>query len=413
MATLFSLLSLILFLRGLTRSSHADAVSAALFYSLAVLSKEHSVLLPGAAVLVAVLAGAGRRFALRYAALYLVACIPAAMLVVLLSKGYLGTAYEPHFGDVATQLEGVFGLDKDRLNLWSSASIQAGLFFKYLGLWLWPDTSGMAIDIRIDFIRQLAPVRMLVNVTAFVMAGAAGFFLLRRRGLLGLAGLGVLYAWILFLAEFVVLRFQEPFVLYRSYLWGPGIILVVVAVMAVLPRKTVVAAVILALPILFYQAHDRLVTMSHSVRVWEDAAAKLPSSEPVPWGSRVLFNLGRAYLIENRVDAAFAVTDRCMAQYPETFQCYYARAGVHSAVREFEAAIIYFNRALDTDPTRGNVYHHIGMALEELGRMADARSYYQISAGLGFKGGDYQLRRLDSIDPAGIEAGSGSPGKPK
>jgi protein O-mannosyl-transferase len=400
MATLFSLLSLILFLRGVTRRRYADALSAALFYSLAVLSKEHSVLLPGVAVLLAFLSGAERRFALRYAVLYLVACIPAAMLVVLLTKGYLGTSYEPHFGDIAVQLEGVFGLDKDRLTLWSSASIQAGLFFKYLGLWLWPDTSSMAIDMRIDFIRALDPARMLVNVAAFAAAGAAGFLLLRRGGLLGLAGFGLLYAWILFLPEFGVMRFQEPFVLYRSYLWAPGIVLAFVAAIAAAPRRTAIVALILVLPVLFYQAHDRLGTLSNSVRVWEDADAKLPSSGPVPWGSRVLFNLGRAYLIEGQVEKAFKVTDRCMAQYPGTFQCYYARAGVHSAIREFDAAIVYFRRALETDPTRGIVYHHIGMALEELGRVEEARGYYQVAAKLGFEGGDYQLRRLDKIEKA-------------
>jgi len=69
MATLFGLLSAILFLRGLQRGSHADAASAALFSSLAVLSKEHAVLLPAAVALLAVLAGAERRFALRHAAI--------------------------------------------------------------------------------------------------------------------------------------------------------------------------------------------------------------------------------------------------------------------------------------------------------------------------------------------------------
>jgi protein O-mannosyl-transferase len=400
MATLFSLLSLILFLRGVTRRRYADALSAALLYSLAVLSKEHSVLLPGAVMLLAFLSGAERRFAQRYAALFIAACIPAAIVVVLLSKGYLGTAYEPHFGEVAAQLEGVFDLHNDRLTLWSSASIQAGLFFEYLALWVWPDTSSMAIDMRVDVIKQLASTRMLVNVTAFAMAGATGCLLLRRGGLPGLAGFGFLYAWILFLPEFGVMRIQEPFVLYRSYLWAPGIVLAVVAIAAAIPRRTAVVTFTLVLPVLFYQAHDRLVTLSDSVRVWEDAAVKLPSSGPVPWGSRVLFNLGRAYIIEGRADKAFEATDRCMAQYPGTFQCYYGRAGVHSAIREFDAAIFYFRRALETDPTRGVVYHHIGMALEELGRLAEAKSNYQIAAGLGFKGGDYQLRRLDKMEKA-------------
>ncbi|MDA1117734.1 MAG: hypothetical protein O2979_06940 [Proteobacteria bacterium] len=90
LATLFSLLSAVLFLRGLRRGSHADALSAALFSSLAVLSKEHAVLLPVAVVPVLFLAATPRRFALRHAAIYLAACAPAAIFVTLRSLGVIG-----------------------------------------------------------------------------------------------------------------------------------------------------------------------------------------------------------------------------------------------------------------------------------------------------------------------------------
>src|SRR5262245_16977051 len=103
-ATLFSLLSILLFVRGLRRGSHADAISAALMYSLAVLSKEHSILLPGAAVLTAALVQAPRRFAIRHAALYLAACAPAALYVLAARTWLIGQAYEPDYAVVANQL---------------------------------------------------------------------------------------------------------------------------------------------------------------------------------------------------------------------------------------------------------------------------------------------------------------------
>jgi len=78
MATLFGLLSLVLYLRGLRQRRHADALSAALLYGLAVLSKEHAILLPAAVVPLLLGAGGERRFALRHAALYLAACAPVA-----------------------------------------------------------------------------------------------------------------------------------------------------------------------------------------------------------------------------------------------------------------------------------------------------------------------------------------------
>src|SRR5437867_5247002 len=104
-ATLFSLLSIVLFVRGLTRGSHADAVSAALMSSVAVLSKEHSILLPVAAALTVLLVGAERRFSVRHTTIYLSACAPAAIFVTLLSRWLIGRTYEPGFGAVGHQGE--------------------------------------------------------------------------------------------------------------------------------------------------------------------------------------------------------------------------------------------------------------------------------------------------------------------
>src|SRR5258708_852952 len=86
LATLFSLLSLILFVRGLERRRQADAISAALMFSIAVLCKEHSVLLPAVAVLAVPLLSSDRRFGIRYAGLYLAACSPAPLSLALLAQ---------------------------------------------------------------------------------------------------------------------------------------------------------------------------------------------------------------------------------------------------------------------------------------------------------------------------------------
>src|SRR6267142_2295893 len=127
LATLFSLLSLILFVRGLERRRQADAISAALMFSIAVLCKEHSVLLPAVAVLAVPLLSSDRRFGIRYAVLYLSACAPAAIFVALLAKGVIGKVYEPEFGSIAAQIGGAFG-DQIVNFPWSmSAVTQAGL----------------------------------------------------------------------------------------------------------------------------------------------------------------------------------------------------------------------------------------------------------------------------------------------
>src|SRR2546422_7073323 len=225
LATLFSMLSIVLFVRGLARGRHADAVSAALMYSVAVLSKEHSILLPGAAVLAVLLVGAERRFAVRHAAIYLLACAPAAIFVTLFRTWLIGRAYEPDFGAVANQLEGVFGHAMSDFSWSLSAVTQAGLFFKYLALWLWPDTRAMSIDVRVDFFETWSAGWIILKVSAFVGFGVLGLMLLRRGGRIGMAGFGMLFFWILFLAVFGTARFYETLFPNPSYPCGARVVM--------------------------------------------------------------------------------------------------------------------------------------------------------------------------------------------
>lgn len=394
-ATLFSLLSIVLFVRGLVRGRHADALSAALMYSVAVLSKEHSILLPAAVVLTVFLARPERRFAVRHVTIYLSACIPAGVFMVLLTKWLIGRTYEPDYGAVATQMEGVFGHAIADLSWSMSVVSQAGLFFKYLGLWLWPDSGGMSIDVRVNFLEAWSTGWILLKLSAFIAFGALGFALLRRSGRVGLAGFGMLFAWILFLVEFSTARFQEPFVLYRSYLWAPGFLITVVALASSISLRAALAGFVLAGPVLLYQAHDRLVTFSSSFRLWEDAVAKLPE-KPVPWGSRTLYMLGREYVYGGQPDKAVEVAKRCMVQYPDTVHCYYARGVVHFLLEQYELALPYLSRAIELRPDSGIAHHRLGLVLERLGRTPEAKEAYGRASDLGYNGADLEIMRLES-----------------
>lgn len=395
LATLFSLLSVILFLRGLRRGSHADALSAALLYSLAVLSKEHAVLLPVAVLPVVTLACAARRFALRHAAIYLLACAPAVIFVTLRSLGVIGGVYEDAFEAIAAQIEASSGEDISRQPLVLSAVTQAGLFFKYLGLWLWPDTGAMSIDLRVDFLETWSAGWIAVKVLGFIACGLAGAVLLLRRGAAGIAGFGLLYAWILFLVEYSAARFQEPFVLYRSYLWAPGIACIAVALLWRVPRLPAIAAAVVAAGVLFHAAHDRLTTFSSALRLWEDAATKLPD-KPVPWGSRTLYGAGREYLYAGMPEKAIETAERCIRLYPTTAQCYYARGAIHLHLAQFELAYRYLQRAVQIKPGEGFVHHRLGLALEGLQRLDDAKAMYRRAVELGFNAAEFELQRLES-----------------
>jgi tetratricopeptide (TPR) repeat protein len=400
-ATLFPL-SIILLLRGLRRGSHADAISAAMMFSLAVLSKEHALLLPAAALPVIALAGAPRRFALRHAAIYLAACAPAAILVTLLSLGWIGTTYEDAYGAISSQIEALGGGDIATAHpLAMSAVTQAGLFFRYLGLWLWADPGAMSVDLRVDFAGSWSAGWIAAKVLAFAACGALGLTLLLRRGAAGIAGFGLLYFWLLYLVEFSVARFQEPFVLYRSYLWAPGIACLVVAALWRVPRRVAIAAGAAACLALGYAARDRLTSFSSPLLLWEDAVAKLPP-QPVPWASRTLYGLGREYLYAGRPEKAVEVAELCIARFPETAQCHYARGAIRLHRQNFEGARADFSRALEIQPASSIVHHRLGLALEGLGRLDQARASYRRALELGFQGAGIELQRMETpgVKPA-------------
>ena len=393
-ATLFALISIVLYARGLARRSHTDAVSAALLYSLAVLSRETAVMLPAAALAAGLVVAVERRFALRHAGLYLACCVPAAVLVTLLVRGKIGTPYEPDFGVVSAQIAQSGGPAALASPWIESAVTQAGLFFRYLVLWLYPDTGALSLDLRTDLAGAWPLAIAVLAVAGFVACGALGLVLLLRPGNARLAGFGLLYPWILFLPEFVTVRFQEPFVLYRSYLWAPGLAVLLAAGLARLPGRAVAACSIVALPLLFYQGHDRLRSFSSSLALWEDAVAKLPR-KAVPGGSRTLYNLGREYLYRDRAADAIAVVERCLAEYPGTYDCHMARGSIHLHQEEHRQAIQHFTRAIELRAKSGTARHHLGVALENLGCEAEARAQYRLASKLGFRGADHRLGRLD------------------
>jgi protein O-mannosyl-transferase len=385
LATLFSLVSLLLFARGAARHSHADAVSAALLYALAVLSKETAVLVPAAALAVMAVVRPGRKFALAHGALYAALCAPAAILVTMLVKWKIGAAYEPDFAGVASQAAAASAAAVD-VPWVTSVATQFGLFFRYLGIWLWPDTDAMSIDLRVELGRSW------VWLGLFLAYAGGCAWLLRRGGRAALAGFGLAWFGILFLVELSTVRFAEPFVLYRSYLWAPGLAIALGA--AIMDRKALQIGALALLPLLALQAHERLGSFSTGLGLWEDAVRKLPGG-PIPGGSRTLYELGREQLYAGEAEKAVATIERCLAQYPDTFDCTVARAAIDIELGRYEEALPHLRRAAELRPELGGPAYLRGIVLENTGRIEDARASYQQAAKLGYAAAIFRLQRLD------------------
>ena len=390
-ATLFGLLALILFLRGLRSGRISDALAAAVLYSLSVLSKEHAILLPAAAVAMVPLTRAPLPYVIRYAGLFLAACAPAAILVVLYSRGIIGVVYEPHFPAIAAQVAAEAAADALASPWFGSALAQMALFFKYLFVWLVPSTSDMSLDIRVDFADVWKPAVALPAVLFFAATPlACGMLILRRSGF-AVPAWGLLYAWLLFSLELSVVRFQEPFVLYRSYLWAPGIAVFAAWALDRFSPRVAIAVLVPALLVLGWQARDRLQTFSSGVATWEDAVFKLPT-EPVPGGYRAMYELGREYLYAERPVEAVDVVERCIRQYPRVFDCAFARAAIQIETRQYEQALPSVLYAISLRPSDAASRMHLGWVLENLGCRKEALAQYRVSVQLGSKAAEYRLQ---------------------
>jgi tetratricopeptide (TPR) repeat protein len=395
MATFFALASVLLYLRGLREQRTWLAVAAACCYSLAVLSKEHAIALPAVALAGSALAGAPRRFVLRYGALYAALCVPAAVLVVLFARSILGTPYEQQFAAVTAEVAAQQGAAQVEMPWIGSAVAQCALFFRYLAAWLFPQLSRMAIDIKVDFAQLWSPLIAAPALAAFAACAlAAAWLLWRGRGAAAVAGFGLAWLVILYVPEFAVIRYQEPFVLYRSYLWAPGCAVLAAVALAQLPQRLLPALAVAAALFLGLQARDRLETFSSGLALWEDAAAKLPG-DTVPGGWRTLYMLGREYLYAESPQRAAAVVEACIARYPESAECRLGRAGIYMSAEQFEPAMPHLRRAVELAPRAGAVRHHLGWALEKLGCTVQAREQYVISMKLGYAGAQHRLAHLD------------------
>jgi tetratricopeptide (TPR) repeat protein len=184
-------------------------------------------------------------------------------------------------------------------------------------------------------------------------------------------------------------------VLYRSYLWAPGIAMIVGWAIDRVPRRVAMALLVPALLVLGWEARDRLHTFSDGLELWQDAVAKLPA-QPVPGGHRPLYQLGREYLYRGRPQDALAQVARCNVDYPKTFDCYFARAAIHIELEQYQEALPSIATAIALRPREGAARHHLGLILENVGCTDEALAQYRLAINLGFKGAAYRIQRIES-----------------
>lgn len=371
MATSFALLTQWAYVRGLLSGQKRWLVLAMAAYFLAVFSKEHSVMLPAVLVTTTILLRKENRAPSHALWLTWAVLAAVALLVVLLTKGVFGVAYEPmaaHLFEQQGMAEGqqIGGVSTNVQNLHLLSMLtQAGLFFKYLGLWLLPNPAWMSVDMREPFVADYGMWQGWAGALGFILYGALGCKLLLRGRWLGLAGLALLYPWLMFLVEFSSVRVQEPFVLYRSYLWMPGMMLFFPWLLVKLPgRRTLLAlgcVVLLLVPL----SWNRLWVFADNYRLWNDAALLLPN-ERVAGADRIFYNRGNAALAAHKYDGAIADLQRVMAMSPQLAPVHYALGAAYFSSGRYRDAIAQFDAVIAIQPDDAQAYYGKGVSLKRL-----------------------------------------------
>lgn len=405
-ATLFALLSIWFYRRSFAENRTADVITAALFYSFAVFSKEHAIMLPLAALPLAGLYEGGWHAHFKRMALYLVLCIPAALTVLLATKHVVASSYEPDVAVMLTQMQGITAMTQPGGEWLVSFILQAGFFFDYLAYWLVPDVRFLSADMRFDFVQMWSSWWVFPKAFLFFLSPLLALYFLRKKGMVALFCCGFLYSWFLFMTELVAVRFQEPFVLYRSYLWAPGYAMMLAAVCARIPQRWLIVGAVPLLVICFMLARDRLTSLSTEANVWKDAAAKLAS--PNLMGSdRIFYNRGMAYLREKKYEEAAADFSHTIQLNPKVAQAYYNRALAYYALEQYTDAMTDLDRALSLNAKDASAYYVRGLILERRVCIEAARQAFAASMRLGNQVAKLKLDGLEKKN--GTEQGMDKP----
>jgi len=342
-------------------------------------SKEHAILAPLAAVPVYILVA--RPSSRRLLALAAVGAVLVGAAGYAMLKAYGNILAKPFDETSEVYLSQLAQLNPDAKTHAYPLSIlnQAYLFFHYGLRWFIPVTDWMSIQMRPPFPITWLTFPHALGIVGYVATVVGGFVLvIRYRDWRALAGVSLLMPALLFPTEFGLIWVQDPFVLYRSYLWAigvPGIAFLFLHGPS--PRIVGIVAVVLA-GILGYQTFDRVISFSSQERVFSDAIAKLPDDPRAVGRWFPYINRGNVYFHREQFDLAIrdfqtsgTLGDGGAGIY-NVGSIYLLQGKPQDALRAFDKAEFQGYRL-------SNLYFQRGMALVNLGRPADAVRQFDIA----------------------------------
>ncbi|MBF9264418.1 tetratricopeptide repeat protein [Paracidovorax cattleyae] len=383
MATFFAVLACWCFVRGLSGRGAAWYAGAVVAYAAAVLSKEHAVMVAAMAVplYVHVRRPAWRTVAGIAGISALLVAVAAAVLFGVYGE-FIGKVFDQRSIDLTRQLE-LLGPGITQRMYPLSILNEAALFFAYGFLWFVPNVMWMSVDLRPPFPLSFIAFPQVLGLLGYAALWvAAAWAVLRRRGVLSLAGVALLFPLLLYVTEFATVWVQDPFVLYRSYLWAVGVpILIAIALTGFKPRAIYMLGAMVGL-VFALLAFERSASLRDDYAAWSDAAEKIDLKAPANavgrW--RPFLNLGAYHLDRGSVaeaQKAFATAEALGALRGA------ARFNMGVALQQQKKhteAISAFDDAEKQGFKDLQLYYHRGESEFALGRYAEA--YAQFDQGL-------------------------------
>lgn len=383
MATLFGILSLWAYLKGSADNRTVWLWASVVLYFLATRSKEHVIMLPVVIVMMTVLINQDWRNSLRKNWPVFAGYVVVALLTIAQIKGVIGHAYEINAEEM---------LETPEHALLYSILTQSWLFFKYGLLWLLPNPGWMSVDMREPFAHSFISLYG-VALLAYLLYGLVAVKLLLKRGRSGLIGFALLFPWLMFATEFSTVRIQEIFVLYRSYIWAlGGVILLPLLLMRLNARLTIAVSVLVAATF-FIASMERLASFAHPLVLWADAEKQVRHRQSLPGVGRIYYNLGTELLKANQLDSALSVLQTA-TRLDSRLSAAYGNLGIaYTRKGQNKLAIQAFSRAITLDqqqnaPSDFKFYYGRASAYEANGQWLKAAVDYKVVCLLANKGCD-------------------------
>lgn len=344
MATLFALLSMWAYVKGsIEDKSYLLWLCVPLYY-FSVFSKEHAIMLPPILLLLTALLHADWRKKLRERWVLFTMMGIIAMVVIAARKGILGSAYE-------IEAPSMLGADVGSMAYPLSIITQCKLFFKYVFLWLVPNIQWMSIDMRERFVRSIFSFDLLY-VIGYLAWGGVALRLLLLRGNKGIVGFGMLFPWIFYTSELASIRIQEPFVLYRSYLWASGSVLLLPIGLNNVAKKTIALVFTAVIATFLIFSMERLVTLSDPVLLWNDAKKLVEDKPDILGADRIYYNLGRQLLLDHMLNESEANLKKALEIDPSFAQAHAVLGAVYIERHAWTSAISEYTTARNINHQR-------------------------------------------------------------